>query len=188
MNPIDKFRYLDKRDRHRLFAAAGILVAAVLVTSTVVITRCSRTIDVATGRMDTSEQDALTQVREAFFAVSTALAGDPPAPTVGDAVQRVASEKGAAALKTTVGGEPLKFNPKKTDWSRGGPRPGSPGGGGGGGGGDGETATVLVVAPAPAAFRARNVAFIGVARGGLPVEITAGSEPSWLASAVTAPN
>jgi hypothetical protein len=181
MNPIDKFRYLDPRDKRRLFAFVGLMFAAVMITSTLVVTRCNRAVDVNTGRLDTAEQDTLTQLRESFFAVGTALAGDPPAPTVADAVRSVASEKGAAALKSKVGGTPLKFNPKKADWSF---RPPA----GGGVPANAGSPPVLVVGPAPESYRSRNVVLIGVARGGLPVEITAGSEPDWLPSAVVAPD
>jgi hypothetical protein len=176
VNPLDKFRYMDARDRRKLFAVAGLFVAATLVTSTLVVTRCNRAVDVNTGRLDSAEQAALAQVREAFFAVQTALVGESPAPTVADAVRRVASEKGAATLKSAVDQSPLKFNPHKAEWM-GGPQRGGV-----------ATGTVLVAAPAPVEYKSRNIVLIGVGRGGLPVEITAGSEPAWLATAATSPD
>lgn len=176
MNLLDKFRYMHAQDRRKILTIGGLSLATVLVLSTLTVTRCNRAVDISTGRLETAEQSALSQVREAFFAVQTNLMGDSPAPTVADAVRRVASEKGAATLKSATDQSPLKFNPNKTDWT-GGPR-----------GGGAPAGTLLVVAAAPADYKSRNIVLIGVGRGGLPVEVAAGSEPAWLATAATAPD
>lgn len=172
MDVIPDMRYMGPEERKRLFRLGGMIGLLLIIGIVVLLTRChgSKPIDSVT-RMQGDDQKALTQIREAMFEVGTALTGDSPASSVLEAVRKVHEAKGEALTKSVVDGSFLKFNPNKAHWAAG------RGGGG--------VATVLVVGTAPPSYKARQVSLIGMAMGGIPVEISAGQEPDWLPKAVT---
>jgi hypothetical protein len=172
-NLADRYRYLEPKDRTRWITLASVVTLLVVVLLFLTVRQCSRAAELSSERMQGKPEAATAQVRDAFFAVVTAMTGESPAPTVADAVARVAQDKGGASLQSVVDGTPLKFNPDKSQWATGR--------------GGAAMGTVLVVGPAPPSFKERKVSLIGIGNGGMPLEIVAGQEPAWLSSAVTGP-
>jgi hypothetical protein len=173
MNLIREYQYLTAREQKRLLAlgvAVLLLIASGLIT--LGMSRCQGSVGEQVQQQALPERDAMAQIRDAFFAVSAAIAADPPAGSVEVAVRSAVMEKGAELFASKVDGTPLKFNPTIAKWASG--RGAAPAG------------TVLVVGPAPASYKSHQVTLIGFGRGGLPVEIAAGSEPDWLPKAVVA--
>jgi hypothetical protein len=170
MDPIRAFRDLDDSARKRVLILGGVLGGLALLVIILGISRCERSPGPEAARLPADESQAISQVREAMFSVGTALAGETPAASVEEAVRRVSRDKAGGLTMSKVDGTPLKFDPKLDDWVKA--KAGAPAG------------TVLVVGPAPASYHARNVVLIGIGRGGVPIEIVAGSEPDWLGSAV----
>lgn len=173
MDLIRAYRYMGPAERKRAAIVGGLGLLALVLGVVMLVSRCSREPEVRVEEVDNKTEVVLSQVRDAFFAVSAELIGESPARTVDEAITRVATAKGVGFLNSKVDGSPLKFNPDAAEW-RGGP---------GSGAGD----VSLVVAPAPASFKDRQIVAIGVKRGGIPAEFAAGAEPAWLARAAIGP-
>lgn len=174
MDLIKAYRYMGPAERKRAVVLGGLGLLAVALGVVLLVTQCSGEAAVKVERVDDKTREVLAQVRDAFFAVSAELAGANSARSVDEAVTRVATAQGVDFLNSKVDGTPIRFNPDRNAWTGGGP-----------GGSAGEV--VLVVAPAPPTYKARQIALVGVKRGGIPAELAAGSEPAWLARASIGP-
>jgi hypothetical protein len=169
---IDRYRYLDGDQKRRLIGTVALVVVTLLVGLVLSLRFCEKRADIAESRPTNVDTQAISQIREAMLSVSSRLTGENPESTVENAVQRAGSEKAAGMGASLVDKSQLSFNPNVKEWrdARGV-----------------AAGTALVVGPAPASFKTKNVVYIGVGRGGIPLEFTAGSEPAWLSKAVLGP-